>query len=157
MIIARLFNVRKTNIRQHSGNMRCSRNNSAGMCCEHINMNSSDMFPSPRADYLWRPAISVDEQQEQSTVRYGEAWRVEAGPDDQPLSLSVCPVTGGNVWRIRQDSSGEPTLSLLMTNLRTVCSAHVGPETRQQPPEQPPTSELSHVYYLISHISQLQH
>lgn len=87
----------------------------------------SDMFPLHHSDYLWRPAISVDEKQELSNMRPGEAWRVEAGPDDQPPSLSVCPVTGGNVWKRRQDSSGEPALSLLMTKLRTAGSAHECP------------------------------
>lgn len=84
------------------------------MCSEHM----SDALPFHHCNYLWWPAISVDEKQETR-----EAWRVEAGPDDQPPSLSVCPVTGGNVWKRSQDSSGEPALSLLMTKLRTAGSA----------------------------------
>lgn len=79
---------------------------------------------------------------------------MEAGPDDQPPSLSVCPVTGGNVWKRRQDSSGEPVLSLLMTNLRTADKMPLRQDSTPLP-KQPPTSGLfhgrSHVDYLISH------
>lgn len=86
------------NIHQ-SANMRFSSNNFARMCCEQINMNLKRHVPLHHSDYLWLNAISVDEKQEHSNMGHWEAWQVEAGPDDQPPSLSVCPVTGGNVWK----------------------------------------------------------
>lgn len=119
----------------------------------------SDLFPFHHSDYLWKPAISVDKKQEHYNMRHGAVWRVEAGPDDQPSSLSVCPVTGENVWKRRQDSSGEPALSWLMTKLRTAGSAHECPWDKTA--HHGPNSllllgffdGLPHVDYLILHIT----
>lgn len=52
-----------------------------------------DMPSFHHFDYLWAPDISEHKNQVRCNMRNGKAWWVEAGADDQTLSLSGCPVT----------------------------------------------------------------